>query len=191
MDGEARWSAFERARGAYAVGGLVFAYFLQPITRFADPAWFAAGGAAFAVAVGSIYADHVQNSGKIAWWLSHGMLITSLIILLMTTTLGFFQSGFNDRQCVSIQHHMFTTSSSRQDDAAMMQALGCRPHGDEMPDYSRKAPNAAVKPRTIVGSSTPMPAGRSSDRIKPPSHSRECRDLAKSGDKQAIKQDRP
>jgi hypothetical protein len=122
------------AQGLIA-SGTILAFCVTPMLRFAPAQMLGSFGVLMSGLTFSSW--YFYRTGTRYW---HLLPALACYIILMLGIIYFAITGeragaANDTRCSSIQHHMLSTAQDRQGDAAMMQALQCRPQGGEMPAY--------------------------------------------------------
>jgi hypothetical protein len=131
---------------AATAAAAVMAFATSPLIRFADPIWLIGSG--YAIALGLWLFWPSANDALPKKLGTFGLLLINVGVGgLVGATIGVLDAALiNDERCEAIQNHMLADDTKRADDAAMMQALGCRPQGNEMPSYVPVLPYDVGKP---------------------------------------------
>ena len=138
----------ERPAGArealwfYGPIAIVFGFVAQPLIRYVAPLYLLGLAAVLGLAI--ILMDFAfEVKVRLALFLfgiTAVVLAGGLYILAPGITAGYTASVFNDSRCQHIQDHMLSGRPGRADDAAMFQALGCRPQGKDDVHWQSVAP---------------------------------------------------
>jgi hypothetical protein len=106
----------------------MFAYFAQPLLRFADPVDLALGGAIMASLFVALWASLVYESSlrrqKIYSWVGTAVFCAFIVIVIAPALV---RSRTHDRRCRQIEERMLSGSADRDDLPAIFDALQCRP----------------------------------------------------------------
>lgn len=159
MDQEtSRWEA--QSSGGATVAAVVFGFLASPLLRYADPRWLEASGAVLAVGLGLLWMKALEGlrGRRVIPFLLFALL--GLVMFYVTLSQGSDASLANDNRCGAIQRDMLSHLNRRPDDAAMMQALGCRPQGDQMPAFPpgpKPTPAPTLTPKATRAGATLLP----------------------------------
>lgn len=140
--------------------GLLLAFFWQPALRLIPP--FVLTAVASLLVISLVL---VERAIRVRTRRASMILYVSAAVLgALGVGEGFFFAGqaltisdANDERCVRIERHMLKDPAGRAADAAMFQALGCRPQTVDPAGWASPAPRngPASAPSQVVASPTP------------------------------------
>lgn len=120
--------------GVCIAAGAMFAYFAQPLLRFADPFDLALGGGIMACLLIAIWSHLVNESSlrrqKIYSWLGTAVFCAFMVIVIAPALV---RSRAHDRRCREIEETMLSGVTGRDDLPDIFEALQCRPQLDVGP----------------------------------------------------------
>jgi len=112
--------------GGAAAAAAVIAFTVSPLVRFVSPDLLAAFGAILGVCLAGAWIGMNTGAYRHGKWPAIGALAATGVLSLLFV-FGSFAAEENDAACAVIQSRMVSTPVGRGDNAAMFEALGCRP----------------------------------------------------------------
>jgi len=129
---ENRKTQVTTATGGFIAGGVVAAYFAQPLLEFADPEWLTLVGGLLAITCIWLWGAFVLD------WPKRNTLITivfgacALVGLVTIVTEAIRTANRNDDRCRTIEKEMLSLNPRRDDLPGLFDVLKCRPQTDEL-----------------------------------------------------------